>query len=75
LSNLTTVEYTENLAYSGEQPELRDFSAWLSDLTTTEAFTRRCNQYIDIYRQLMTETDKELRRRLVQDGFQLEHSG
>jgi hypothetical protein len=74
-SNLITIEYTESLAYSSLQPELSDFSEWLRDLTNTDDFTGRCNRYIDIYRRLKTETDKERRRSLVQEAFQLEQSG
>jgi hypothetical protein len=70
-SNLTTVEYTQALAYSVKQPELADFSEWLKGLLVTEDFTRRCAKYVDIFRQLKTETDKERRRLLVQEASQL----
>ena len=56
-SNLATVEYTQALAYSSGQPDLADFSEWLSDLTSTDDFTRRCSRYIDIYSQLNTIDD------------------
>jgi len=73
-SNLTTMEYTQALAYSGKQPDLADFSEWLSDLTSTEDFVRRCARYIDIYARLKTETDKEIRRLLVQEAFLLQQT-
>jgi len=74
-SNTGTAEYTESLAYSSKQPDLSDFSEWLRDLVASEDFARRCNKYIDIFCRLKTETDKEMRRLLVQEAFQLEQSG
>lgn len=74
-SNISTVEYTETLAYSSKQPDLSDFGEWLGDLMASENFTRRSNKYIDIFSRLKTETDKEMRRLLVQEAFQLEQSG
>ena len=71
-SNLTTVEYTENLVYSSKQPELVDFSAWLQELMLAEDFARRSGRYIKIYRRLKTETDKEARGLLVEEAFKLE---
>jgi hypothetical protein len=74
-SNVATIEYTESLAYSSQQPELDDFTGWLRELTGTDDFPGRCNRYIEIYRQLKTETDKETRRLLVEEAFRLEQSG
>lgn len=74
-SNLTTVEYTAALTYSNMQPDLSDFAAWLRVLTVSEDFICCCTRYIDIYRRLKTETDKEARRLLVQEAFQLEQGG
>lgn len=74
-SNVTTVEYTQALAYSSLQADLGDFTEWLSDLTLTDDFMRRSTRYIEIYHQLKTETDKEIRRSLVEEAFQLEQSG
>jgi hypothetical protein len=70
-SNLMQVEYTEALSYNSDRPEMADFSDWLRELITTEDFNRRSNRYVEIYRQLKSETDKESRRRLVQEAFQL----
>jgi len=71
-SNLMQVEYTEALTYTRDQPGLADFGDWLQELTTTEDFARRSSRYVEIYRQLKSETDKESRRRLVEETFQLE---
>ncbi len=74
-SNITTLEYTESLAYSSTQPDLTDFAGWLRQITASEDFTRRSTRYIDIHNRLKTEMDKEIRRLLVQEAFQLEHGG
>jgi tetratricopeptide (TPR) repeat protein len=74
-SNLMQVEYTQALTYTSDQPDLLDFSDWLRDLISTEEFIRRSIRYVEIYRQLKTETDKESRRRLVQEAFQLQREG
>jgi hypothetical protein len=71
-SNLMQVEYTQALTYTSDQSDLLDFSEWLRRLITTEDFTRRSSRYVEIYRQLKTETDKESRRRLVLEAFQLQ---
>ena len=71
-SNLTTLEYTQVLGYSSKQSDLSDFSEWLAEFVSSEDFIRRSGRYIEIYRQLKTETDKEKRRLLVQAAFQLE---
>jgi len=74
-SNVMQIEYTQVLTHSRAQPDLVDFGDWLRQLITTEDFTRRSNRYIEIYRQLKTESDKGSRRRLVQEAFQLERDG
>lgn len=71
-SNLSKPEYTEALEYSSEQPEFADFTAWLDSLISTDDFSNRSNKYVDIYRRLKTETDKEMRHYLVRQAFQLE---
>jgi hypothetical protein len=71
-SNLTTPEYTAALAYSGKDPELADFSAWLNEVVLSEDFTHRSGRYIAIYCRLNAETDKEVRGMLIQEAFQLE---
>jgi len=71
-SNLTTVEYTEVLTYSCKDPDLGDFSRWLREVMLTDDFTRRSSRYIAIYCRLKTETDKDMRRLLIQESFQME---
>jgi hypothetical protein len=73
-SNLTTVEYTEALTYSSKDPDLDDFSGWLHEVTLTDDFTRRSNRNIGIYSRLKTETDKEMRRLLIKEAFELDQS-
>lgn len=71
-SNLIRPEYTEALEYSSQQPDILDFTSWLDSFISTDDFINRSNKYVDIYRRLKTETDKEMRHYLVQQGFQLE---
>ncbi len=71
-SNLARPEYTDALEYSSTQADLLDFSEWLDKLISTDDFTSRSNKYVDIYRKLKTETDKEMRQYLVRHAFQLE---
>ena len=70
-SNLATTAYTEALEYSSEQVKLADFSEWLDKLISTDNFSKRSSKYIDIYRRLKSETDKEIRYYLVQQAYQL----
>jgi hypothetical protein len=74
-SNLTKIEYTQALIYTSIQPDLLDFSEWLQNLITTEEFIRRSRRYVEIYHQLKTDIDKELRHRLVEEAFQLQREG
>jgi hypothetical protein len=73
--NLMGIDYTHTLIYTRDQADLVDFGDWLRELITTEDFIRRSSRYVEIYRQLKTEADKECRRRLVQEAFQLEKKG
>jgi len=70
-SNTTRPEYTEALEYSSNGPNLVEFTAWLDKLISTEEFINRSNKYVDIYKRLKTETDKEMRHYLVRQAFQL----
>jgi hypothetical protein len=74
-SNLMQVEYTQALTYASDHPDLVNFGDWLRELITTEDFIRRSSLYVELHRQLKTETDKESRRRLVQEAFQLQGDG
>ena len=71
-SNVTKPEYTVALEYSNTHPTLADFSEWLNKFISTDYFINRSNKYVDIYRKLKTETDKEMRQYLVRHAFQLE---
>lgn len=73
-SNLTMPEFTESLDYSNKQSDFIDFGEWLDKLISTEDFKKRSGKYIDIYKRLKTETDKEMRHYLVRQAFQLEQS-
>jgi hypothetical protein len=71
-SNLTTPAYTEALEYSSGQTALEDFSEWLEKLILTDDFRTRSSKYIEIYKRLKTESDKEMRHYLVRQAYQLE---
>ena len=73
-SNLTRPEYTETLEHSSIEPELADFSSWLDTFISTRNFINRSNKYIDIYKRLNIEKDKEMRHYLVEQAFQLEQT-
>ena len=70
-SHLATSAYTEALEFASEQVKLADFSEWLDKLISTDNFSKRSSKYIDIYRRLKSETDKEIRYYLVQQAYQL----
>ena len=70
-SNITRPEYTEALGYSSTEQNLADFTDWLNKLISTDDFINRSNKYVDIYRRLNTETDKEMRHYLVRQASQL----
>jgi hypothetical protein len=71
-SNTTRPEYTEALEYESRQPDLAGFALWLDSFISSEDFINRSNKYVDIYRRLKTETDKEMRHYLVGQAFQIE---
>jgi hypothetical protein len=70
-SNVGTKEFTDQLNYSATQPELADFSVWLNDLITTEDFQDRCGRYVDIFKQLGMEHDRDARHALLMQARQL----
>jgi hypothetical protein len=71
-SNLEAPSFTDYFEYSSGQPELADFSEWLSKLIGTEDFRNRSDQYIDIYKRLKTVSDREARHYLLMQARQLE---
>jgi len=73
-SSVTRPEYTDTLEYSSSLSDLADFSEWLDKLISTDNFINRSTKYVDIYKRLKTETDKEMRHYLVQQAYQLEQT-
>ena len=73
-SNVARPDYTEMLEYSNEQPALQDFSEWLDKLISTSDFSSHCTKYINIYKRLDTETDKEMRHLLVLQASKLKQT-
>ncbi|GAA4397365.1 hypothetical protein GCM10023187_06720 [Nibrella viscosa] len=71
-SNLAAPGFTEHFTYSGKQPELADFSEWLANLIASPEFESRSKQYIEIYKRLKTEQDRETRHYLLMQARQLE---
>jgi hypothetical protein len=71
--NLEHAAFTENLAYSSKQVPLRDFSAWLEQITTTEKFIRLSTKFIAVQKRMKTETDQETWGYLMKWSYQLEH--
>ena len=71
-SNLETPEYTDYFNYNSDQPDLKDFSDWLQTFTSTPEFFERTAKYIDIYKRLKTEEDRETRGYLINQARQLE---
>lgn len=71
-SNLATPSFTEHFPYSSGQAELADFSLWLDNLTLSEDFTYRSSRYMEFYKRLKTEDDREARFELLMEARQLE---
>lgn len=70
-SNLAAPSFTERFPYSSRQAELADFSVWLENLTLSEAFTYQSSRYIEVYKRLKTENDREARFELLMQARQL----
>ncbi|ARS38068.1 hypothetical protein [Pontibacter actiniarum] len=70
-SNLATPSFTEHFPYSSGQAELADFSVWLENLALSEDFTYRTSRYIEVYKRLKTEKDREARFELLMQARQL----
>lgn len=69
--NIERPEYLEDFKYSCKQPELKDFSEWLSEFEETEKFKSIAKRYIDARIRLKTEHDPEMRHYLVRIDRQL----
>lgn len=71
-SNIDIAEFTNNFIYSYDQPNLVDFAAWLDKFTGSERFVEASQKFIDIYRRLKAENDREKRSNLIGQARQLE---
>jgi len=68
-SNIDTPEYTQYFIYSSTQPELVEFTKWLSEFEQTEKFKSIVKRYIDSRIRLKIEHDPEMRGSLIRiDG-------
>lgn len=65
--------FTHHLVYSNKTPGLRDFSAWLKQITSTEKFIRLSTKFIAVQKRLKTETDQETWGYLLKWSYQLEN--
>jgi hypothetical protein len=70
-SSIEIPEFTEYLKYTHTQPDLSDFSGWLSALIASEQFQTLMQKYIDVHVRLKTEKDKETRTYLILHANQL----
>lgn len=70
-SNLATPSFTEHFPYSCGQAELADFGIWLENLTLSEDFTFRSSRYVEVYKRLKTENNREARFELLMQARQL----
>jgi len=71
-SNIDIPAFTDSLEYSSDQPELADFSNWLTNYITTENFITLSTKFIDLNKKLKTESDTETRGYLIRQARQLE---
>ena len=74
-SNLEQPEFTAYFDYSSEDPNLGDFSEWLSNLIESEDFRTRCDSYVAVQKRLKHETDREMRQYLIRHAWQLKEWG
>ena len=70
-SNWEYSNVVENLEYSKNQDELKDFTKWLKDFTTTETFYEFTNRFIEIETELKNEPVGIKRVKLVNEKYQL----
>jgi len=73
-SNIDIPQYaTDYFDYSYKQSNLTDFSEWLKQFLETDIFLLLSNKYIDIYKRLKVEHDREIRHYLIVQAGQLEN--
>jgi hypothetical protein len=70
-SNLETTEFANYMKYLSSQVELKDFSLWLENYIATDKFQKLSTTYIEIYKKLKTEKDRETRGNLIDQVAQL----
>jgi hypothetical protein len=71
-SNIDIPSYCDCLNYTSEKSELADFSDWLIKYLATEKFITLSTKFIDIYKQLKIESNKEKRSYLLRQSRLLE---
>ena len=70
-SNVDIPEFAKYFNYSSAQLELADFTEWLSKFMATDKFVKSGEKFIEIYKRLKTEDDRETRHYLIQQASQL----
>jgi hypothetical protein len=70
-SNMETTFFTEKFDYSSNQTELVDFTDWLKHYIIQETFIMATSKYIEIYKRLKTEQDREKRGYLLKLAKQI----
>lgn len=70
-SNIDIPEFANYLTYLSSQQDLTDFANWLGHFTGSGKFVVASQKFIDIYRQLKTEDNREKRCYLIKQAQQL----
>ena len=65
------VGLVDRFPYSSQQAELLDFSLWLDEFMSSDAFISSRAQYVALYERLDTEEDGETRGYLIHQAHQL----
>ncbi len=74
--NLEKADYVEQyFTYSHQQADLKDFAAWLEQLTGSASFSTSADLYIDLHKQINGEADMDARQALLEKIRQLEKEG
>ncbi|GAA4455058.1 hypothetical protein [Rurimicrobium arvi] len=71
-SNLEIAAFaTDHFHYNSGQENMSDFSGWLDQLLRSERFSALTNRYITLSQQLKVEKEREVRRKLIDQMYQL----
>lgn len=73
-SDLARPEYAGTLEYSSGQAYLTGFTFWLDSFISENDFINRSSKYVDIYKRLKTENDKEMWHYLIRQTLQLQQA-